>query len=198
MRLEDFWTMVAVGAPDECWLWQRGTGRYGTFSYSKRHNVGAHRVAYFIAKGAIPPRTMVRHTCDVQRCCNPSHLILGRARDNSQDAKERQRTRNGRERWTHCPRGHAYTPENVYVTPRGSRECRTCKRRYNSKHGYRRRAGAAMQPRRKVTPAIARIIVTRYERDGISQRALATEFGVSTATVSRVIAQATAESKQED
>lgn len=29
---------------------------------------------------------------------------------------------------THCPRGHAYTAENTYVRPRGSRECRTCNR----------------------------------------------------------------------
>jgi formylmethanofuran dehydrogenase subunit E len=30
-------------------------------------------------------------------------------------------------RKTHCPHGHEYIPENTYVNPNGSRECRTCK-----------------------------------------------------------------------
>lgn len=29
---------------------------------------------------------------------------------------------------THCPTGHAYTPENTYRSPRGHRSCRTCAR----------------------------------------------------------------------
>lgn len=28
---------------------------------------------------------------------------------------------------THCPRSHEYTPENTYVAPDGSRECRECR-----------------------------------------------------------------------
>jgi len=30
--------------------------------------------------------------------------------------------------WTHCLRGHEFTAENTYVSPAGSRRCRTCKR----------------------------------------------------------------------
>jgi hypothetical protein len=29
---------------------------------------------------------------------------------------------------THCSRGHAWTPENTYMTREGARSCRTCKR----------------------------------------------------------------------
>lgn len=29
---------------------------------------------------------------------------------------------------THCIRGHALTPDNVYVNPKGHRICRTCRR----------------------------------------------------------------------
>ena len=29
---------------------------------------------------------------------------------------------------THCPLGHPYAGENLYVAPNGSRQCRMCKR----------------------------------------------------------------------
>ena len=35
---------------------------------------------------------------------------------------------NRRRLTTTCPQGHEYTPENTYVSPNGSRFCRTCKR----------------------------------------------------------------------
>lgn len=28
---------------------------------------------------------------------------------------------------THCKRGHEFTPENTYIRPRGTRECRACR-----------------------------------------------------------------------
>lgn len=34
---------------------------------------------------------MVRHTCDVPKCINPDHLILGTQKDNMQDAVNRGR-----------------------------------------------------------------------------------------------------------
>lgn len=34
---------------------------------------------------------------------------------------------------THCKQGHEYTEENTYVTSRGWRQCRACKRRNNDK-----------------------------------------------------------------
>lgn len=44
---------------------------------------------------------------------------------------------------THCPQGHEYTEENTYVTKRGSKTCRTCRRdsnkRYEKKRGPRER-----------------------------------------------------------
>src|ERR1039458_6853288 len=32
---------------------------------------------------------------------------------------------------THCPRGHAYTPENTYSHPNGSNGCRICRHELN-------------------------------------------------------------------
>ena len=37
-------------------------------------------------------------------------------------------TRNGN-RPTHCPRGHEYTPENSYITKKGYKECKVCRKR---------------------------------------------------------------------
>jgi hypothetical protein len=32
-----------------------------------------------------------------------------------------------RRKWTHCLRGHEFTPANTYVDKRGFRQCKTCK-----------------------------------------------------------------------
>jgi len=41
---------------------------------------------------------------------------------------------------THCSRGHEYTPDNTYVNPRGSRECRVCSRLRGSRSARSARA----------------------------------------------------------
>ena len=40
------------------------------------------------------PGDMVLHSCDTPCCCNPEHLRLGTAKDNSADMVERGRSRN--------------------------------------------------------------------------------------------------------
>ena len=59
-----------------------------------------HRVAWKLANGPIPPRLMVLHSCDVPPCCNPAHLHLGTAADNSREMVERGRI--GERRGEHC------------------------------------------------------------------------------------------------
>lgn len=73
-RTERFWSKVDKGG--ECWLWTGATvNGYGVF-----HNVGgkriAHRIAYELANGAIPPGLEVDHTCFNHGCVNPDHLRL--------------------------------------------------------------------------------------------------------------------------
>lgn len=50
---------------------------------------------------------------------------------------------------THCPQGHAYTPENTYIKPVGSRSCRECSRVYREAHREERRAKGREYMRRR-------------------------------------------------
>lgn len=42
---------------------------------------------------------------------------------------------------THCPKGHEYTAENTYVSKKGHRQCRACKRAAHQAWAQRQRAG---------------------------------------------------------
>lgn len=83
---------------DGCWLWQaskyrKGYGQVcvGRTPSGKQHNTYAHRVAYVLAKGDIPPGLVVMHSCDVRACVNPAHLSLGTQGDNIRDGASRGR-----------------------------------------------------------------------------------------------------------
>jgi hypothetical protein len=85
-----FWNHVAVGGLDECWPWAAAKADgYGRFKIEGRL-YSAHRIAYTLARGVIPPGTgyhgtIVMHACDNPACCNPLHLKLGTNRDNVRD-----------------------------------------------------------------------------------------------------------------
>jgi len=55
----------------------------------------AHCVAYELFVGPIPDGLIVRHTCDLPRCCQPLHLQIGTPADNSRDKVERGRQSRG-------------------------------------------------------------------------------------------------------
>jgi hypothetical protein len=121
-----FWMRVERGSG--CWTWtgarncQTGYGMAYVKSF-RPGPVAAHRVAYRLVNGPIPPGMLVMHACDNPVCVKPAHLILGTVRDNSQDMIEK-----GRGSWqrrTTCRKGHLLPPFDP-AAPRARRRCAVC------------------------------------------------------------------------
>lgn len=92
-----FWSKVQKVSRG-CWRWTSsvaGSG-YGVFKLGGRR-LSAHRVAWELANGPIPPGsgwhgTCVLHRCDNRICVRPSHLVLGTMTDNNRDAAAKGRS----------------------------------------------------------------------------------------------------------
>jgi hypothetical protein len=89
---------IGVGVKNECWPWLgfidlTGLG-YGKLTIAGG-NWWAHRAVYHYFIGPIPKGKIIRHSCDVPRCCNPKHLILGTQRDNILDQIKKGRNCRG-------------------------------------------------------------------------------------------------------
>ncbi|WP_414630996.1 HNH endonuclease signature motif containing protein [Alcanivorax jadensis] len=85
--------------------------------------VKAHRFSYETFESPIPEGMQLDHLCRVRNCVNPRHL---------EPVTNRENVRRGfaaRPAQTHCRSGgHELTEENIYLNPRGHRECRICRR----------------------------------------------------------------------
>jgi hypothetical protein len=82
-----FWSKVDRSAgEDACWPWlaalRRGdVHRTGQFAIGPRPHA-AHRVAWMLTRGPIPPGILVLHRCDGgTTCMNPAHMFLGTSAD---------------------------------------------------------------------------------------------------------------------
>jgi hypothetical protein len=126
-----FWPKV--NKTDTCWLWtaSRGGGNnnnYGAFGFPNHKKVYAHRVAYELVNGPIPPGLHIDHLCRVTLCVNPAHLeAVSQAENNRRSDSVCAKFA----RQTHCKRGHPLSGDNLYLLrwDRGSgfgRNCRAC------------------------------------------------------------------------
>jgi len=64
---------------------------YGVFTFTAIGEESAHRVAYKLQHGFIPPGACVLHKCDNPMCCNIDHLYLGDHKQNALDRVNRGR-----------------------------------------------------------------------------------------------------------
>lgn len=108
----------------------------------ERTMTGTHCVMYRDTIGPIPDGLFVLHTCDNPPCCNPDHLWLGTAAENSLDMVTKGRARGYMTGSTVCRKGlHQFTPDNTYTFPDGRRLCRECHR--ENQREYRARKVSA-------------------------------------------------------
>lgn len=117
-----FWSYVDKSTL--CWNWRGTITQYGYAQFrAGSESYRAHRLSYLWAKGIIPKGLVLDHLCRNRNCVNPEHLeavtikvnILRGVGFAAKNSKK-----------THCPEGHEYTPDNVYLDKTKRRHCKIC------------------------------------------------------------------------
>jgi hypothetical protein len=85
-----------VNTPDGCYRFQGAhtRGGYGSLRIDAI-NYLAHRLAWSLTHGPIPPGMRVCHRCDQPDCCRVDHLWLGTAAENTADMVAKGRAATG-------------------------------------------------------------------------------------------------------
>ncbi len=135
--LKRFMASVSI-RENGCWVWigQVGNWGYGKFFAKGKHET-AHRMSYKLFRGKIPNGKQIDHLCRNKLCVNPSHLEAVSIRENvlrgiglaAQNAQK-----------THCNNGHELSGSNLYICPRGKRECRRCRAQASMKFAHKKRS----------------------------------------------------------
>ena len=108
---ERFWEKVRK--TNQCWIWEGARNRLGYGEIGMNGKVcKAHRVAWELVNGEIPPQKMICHACDNPQCVRPEHLFLGDGVINMQDAQKKGRLATGSKNGRHT---------KPYATARGER-----------------------------------------------------------------------------
>lgn len=126
---------------ENCVVWpgELSEDGYPTTRYNG-HKTVAHRAIWTEILGPIPEGLVLERTCRNTACVNPRHCEPVTA----QEAIERSPLHNKNK--THCPKGHAYSPENTITSKDKktgkvvSRVCKKCRAERNRITDERRKA----------------------------------------------------------
>ena len=100
-EVERFWSKVDRAAPQGCWLWLGQVNAWGyghfrrTLAPGVHRTVKAHRFAYTLAVGPIPPGLTLDHLCGWPACVRPEHLEPVSAAENLRRRHARRRNTEG-------------------------------------------------------------------------------------------------------
>jgi hypothetical protein len=120
-----FYAKVRQGSG--CWMWTgsctpKGYGQFsgGRFADGRQDTRYAHRTMWELTHGRrLRDGEVIRHACDVPRCVNPSHLLIGTQADNVNDAKVQGKYRTAARRRWHNPDRHRLV-QSLLTAPRGT------------------------------------------------------------------------------
>jgi hypothetical protein len=125
----------------ECWISNRALTRrvreggdgYPGIRIGERM-VPVHQAGWLALRGEIPEGKELHHECTNKRCWRPEHLTPLTPEEHS-----------ARHALEFCSKGHAMTPDNLYVRPNppkgwSGRACKACKQAANRKRSEKRSA----------------------------------------------------------
>lgn len=120
-----FWSAIRIAG--DCLEWTGyidTTTGYGRILDGKTY---AHIFAYKMIYGVIPAGSQLDHLCRNRKCVNPDHLEPVTPRINVLRGVSPVAV-NARK--THCQNGHPFNDQNTYISSKGYRNCRICKKEY--------------------------------------------------------------------
>lgn len=208
---ERLWARVDKSNPNGCWIWQGACNSkgYGQIN-SGECNLYTHRLSWEFEHGPIPAGALILHKCDrnypvgditYRRCCNPAHLFLGTAKDNTEDMLSKGREARG-ERMNSAKLAEPEVLEIRELFATGNFTKSELGRRYNvtkgiirgivngkgwshlplPEHGFK----GQHRPPSKVTESQVREI-RAASANGVSYKALAAIYGVSDHQISMIV-----------
>lgn len=126
-----------------CWIWMGHTmaNGYGQFRYGGKA-IPAHRAAYAIVRGIMPPsRTDLDHLCRTRCCVNPDHLEPVTRQENLRRGFGSKLI--GKDK---CIRGHDLSVHLHFVGSKKVPRCRECSRiRDRAKYARKAKAHAELR-----------------------------------------------------
>lgn len=133
-----FWSCVSKpNGEGGCWIW---TGKLDGDGYGLLFGIRAHRYAYTLLVGPIPPGLVIDHLCRVHSCVHPFHL---EAVTNGENVLRGIAPPAQNKRRRLCRSGHDLTsPESYYTRPSRptERRCKACQQARDTQRPGRWRA----------------------------------------------------------